>query len=420
MAIILLHWNPHQKLEFMKCMIRSIYIEDTQKINKRKNFEREIMRKEIEYLNLKLELETNNDRREIIACKLDILQGKLKIEQDKIAKEIAEKIKTKWYNEGERSTKYFLNQLKSRTRKQKIMTLNDNGRKINNPEEIERNVFNFYQDLYTEKDFKNDLDDTINEEALLNLIDELDNDQILALENKLENKELLSTLKSTRDSAPGPDGITYSFIKFLWPIYGKILIESWNYSLITGKLPPSHNSSTLTLLPKEGKNLEELKNWRPITLSNCDLKLITKTLSKQMTKTLDEVIKDHQSYYMENRTISDNLRIINLSLREAESTGQPVYVVALDAKKAFDSVRHSFIHKILTRLGLHGFSEIFKILYHEQNIRINLNGKYTEQYFPTRGVKQGDALSCIIFLKNGPFPASFSLFSSFLITVNSK
>ena len=98
----------------MKCMIRSIYIENTQKINKRKNFEREIMRKEIEYLNLKLELETNDNRREIIASKLDILQGKLRIEQDKVAKEIAEKIKTKWYNEGERSTKYFLNQLKSR------------------------------------------------------------------------------------------------------------------------------------------------------------------------------------------------------------------------------------------------------------------------------------------------------------------
>ena len=87
------------------------------------------------------------------------------------------------------------------------------------------------------------------------------------------------------------------------------------------------------MLPKEGKNLEELKNWRPITLSNCDLKLITKTLSKRMIKSLDNVIKDHQSAYMENRTISDNLRIINLSLREAELTRQPIYIIALDAKK---------------------------------------------------------------------------------------
>ena len=100
-------WNPHQKLEFMKCMIRSLYIDDVQKINKRKNFEREIMRREIEYLNLRLELETDNDKREDVANKLDIKQGKLRIEQDRIAKEIAEKIKTKWYNEGERSTKYF-------------------------------------------------------------------------------------------------------------------------------------------------------------------------------------------------------------------------------------------------------------------------------------------------------------------------
>ena len=107
MEDIQLHWNPHQKLEFMKCMIRSLYIDDVQKINKRKNFEREIMRREIEYLNLRLELETDNDKREDVANKLDIKQGKLRIEQDRIAKEIAEKIKTKWYNEGERSTKYF-------------------------------------------------------------------------------------------------------------------------------------------------------------------------------------------------------------------------------------------------------------------------------------------------------------------------
>ena len=217
------------------------------------------------------------------------------------------------------------------------------------------------------------------------------------IENKLDAKGLLSTLKSTKDSAPGPDGILYSFLKFLWPIYGKILIESWNFSILTGKLPPSHNSSILTLLPKEGKDLNDLKNWRPITLSNCDLKLITKTLSKRIISTLDTTIKEHQTAYMENRTISDNLRLINLAIRQAERTHEPIYIIALDAKKAFDSVRHNFIYKILRHLGLHGFSEIFNLLYNEQNIRISLNGKLTDQYFPGRGVKQGDALSCIIF-----------------------
>ena len=98
-----------------------------------------------------------------------------------------------------------------------------------------------------------------------------------------------------------------------------------------------------------------------------------------------------------DKYISDNLRLINLAIRQAERTCEPIYIIALDAKKAFDSVRHNFIYKILRRLGLHGFSEIFNLLYHEQNIRISLNGKLTDQYFPGRGVKQGDALSCIIF-----------------------
>ena len=35
----------------------------------------------------------------------------------------------KWYNEGEKSTKYFLNQLKSRSKKQKITSLIENNQK---------------------------------------------------------------------------------------------------------------------------------------------------------------------------------------------------------------------------------------------------------------------------------------------------
>ena len=38
----------------------------------------------------------------------------------------------------------------------------------------------------------------------------------------------------------------------------------------------------ISLLPKIGKDTSELKNWRPITLSNCDFKLITKTLANRL------------------------------------------------------------------------------------------------------------------------------------------
>ena len=78
-----------------------------------------------------------------------------------------------------------------------------------------------------------------------------------------------------------------------------------------------------------------------------------------------------------DKYISDNLRLINLAIRQAERTCEPIYIIALDAKKAFDSVRHNFIYKILRRLGLHGFSEIFNLLYHEPTYTCENNMGWT-------------------------------------------
>ena len=41
---------------------------------------------------------------------------------------------------------------------------------------------------------------------------------------------------------------------------------------------------------KKGKSTEQLNNLRPITLTNCDLKITTKTFANRMSKLLEEVI----------------------------------------------------------------------------------------------------------------------------------
>ena len=70
-----------------------------------------------------------------------------------------------------------------------------------------------------------------------------------------------------KDSAPGPDGISYSFYKIYWDIFGQVLADAWAYSIKENILPQSHKESFLTLIPKSGKDLSILSNWRPISLS---------------------------------------------------------------------------------------------------------------------------------------------------------
>jgi len=69
--------------------------------------------------------------------------------------------------------------------------------------------------------------------------------------------------------------------------------------------PPSHYESAITLLPKEGKDISDIKNWRPITLSNCDLKIITKALSIKFYKVLDSIIDVSQTAYVPGRSVAD-------------------------------------------------------------------------------------------------------------------
>lgn len=73
-------------------------------------------------------------------------------------------------------------------------------------------------------------------------------------------------------------------------------------------------------------------------------------------------------------------------------------IVSLDAEKAFDSISHSYIRHVLTHIGLNKFCKIFDILYKDQNVDIMLNKQIAGSYTIKNGVKQGDALSCILFI----------------------
>ena len=67
--------------------------------------------------------------------------------------------------------------------------------------------------------------------------------------------------------------------KILNPKIVNFFLDAWNFSCMKGVMPPSHKESIITLLPKEGKNIKNIKNWRPISLSYCDSKIITKALA---------------------------------------------------------------------------------------------------------------------------------------------
>lgn len=216
---------------------------------------------------------------------------------------------TKWYNEGEKSSKYFLRLLNRNLPDNFDVVQDDNGDIINNPKEVEEAIVNFYKGLYEQEEvIENEDNEFFNEIESVSAHDDA------SLAAHVTPEELFATLLTCKDTSPGPDGIPYSILKLLWHTYGNLLSNAWHYRLQTRNLPPSHKLSFLKLIPKVGKDLKRLTNWRPISLSNCDHKLITKTYSKRLCEKVAAKIGGQQTAYLKGRLINDNIRAILSSI----------------------------------------------------------------------------------------------------------
>ena len=388
-------WDPHMKLEFLKVCIRTT-AEKVQAERKRtEQREEDLINNDLNEAIMVLEIEGLAEARtNALIEQIEDLRIRKAVLIEEKGKRLAERLGSKWYNEGEKSTRYFMRLLNRSAPDDFKKILRDNGTTAAEPDEVTEEIRTFYKKLY--EDFE--VIEESNDQTFFDNISPISDDADREISRPINLDELRATLQSCKDSAPGPDGIPYSVIGLMWPIFGPTLVEAWNYSLEHGKLPPSHKVSYLKLIPKLGKDLSKLTNWRPITLSNCDHKLITKTYSNRMCEKLASQLEERQTAYLKGRLINDNIRsmIATIGLSEEESLNG--LIVALDAKKAFDSVSHKYIERCLDRFGCERFIPIFRTLYNELSTDIMINGRIEKGFNIKRGVKQGDALSCIIFI----------------------
>jgi hypothetical protein len=383
------HWEPGMKLEYLKMSLRTTVGEVTKLLNKRVNDDLEAIKKSITWRmgrmrSLPLHAwEENNMQLELLFTRRNLIL-------DERSKKLAEKAKTKWFHEGEKANKYFLNLLNKRKGLNVIEKLVTDGGEITNDDEIDDEINTFYKNLYERGEpLGSNIDNNFYEHIV-----KVNNADAAKVISPLSKEEIFEVLSSCKDSAPGPDGIPYSYYRKFWFFFGDIIAQVWQDGLTNGSLPVSHKTSILRLLPKVGKDATKLTNWRPITLSNCDHKLITKCLARRLTNALGPCLHPDQTAYLPGKQIQDNLRVINIVNEQSPET----LVVSLDAKKAFDSVSHDYIRKTLTEFGLGDFVPIFNLLYDKQKVNINVNGRMLDGYEICNGVKQGDSLSCILFI----------------------
>ena len=95
-----------------------------------------------------------------------------------------------------------------------------------------------------------------------------------------------------------------------------------------------------------------MKNWRPITLLNCDYKIATKCIACRIKKVLPKLINNDQTGFMKNRFIGENITLIDNIINYANAEQIEGLLLFIDFEKAFDSIEWSFIEKTLSIITL--------------------------------------------------------------------
>jgi len=147
--------------------------------------------------------------------------------KDEEAKKLIFRARAKWSELGEKSNKYFLNLVKERQRKMQIRKIVSNGISFFKQDEISKEIEKYYANLY-KKQVNLKTADKSNPmfKALPTLSDEDSN----MLKADLTLDELKITLSTCKESAPGPDGISYDVYKHLWDTAGPIILNAWKHS----------------------------------------------------------------------------------------------------------------------------------------------------------------------------------------------
>ena len=97
-------------------------------------------------------------------------------------------------------------------------------------------------------------------------------------------EKLRKALQGTSNtSAPGPDRISYRFIKaVISTIFGEELLIQMAKQLEMGRAPSDWQLSQVVMIPKPGKDHTQLKGWCPINLINCVCKLGEKVVADEL------------------------------------------------------------------------------------------------------------------------------------------
>lgn len=210
-----------------------------------------------------------------------------------------------------------------------------------------------------------------------------------------ETQKALNKLKNHK--APGADEIPAELLK-----YGGEALHRQIHQLITQiwseeRIPARWKESIIVPIHKKGDKTK-CENYRGISLLNTAYKTLSNIILNRLTPYAESVLGEYQAGFRTNRSTIDQLFTLRQLLEKGWEYNRPIHNLFIDFRQAYDCVERSQVWNAMAEFSIpKKLIRMTKVCMEGGTSKVRVNNKLSNSFEINNGLKQGDALSPLLF-----------------------